>query len=139
MIRRPPRSTRTDTLFPYTTLFRSVDLAGEAHRSGEDVGDAIEAIVAREIEDAGAHLVERTGAREGAREIIIVRAVEDEAAVVDQIARELALGSTGAEREGPVALGRDVAEQRAGEHQPAIRDDRAAGVDRKSTRLNSSH
>src|SRR3546814_19951687 len=27
MIRRPPRSTRTDTLFPYTTLFRSVDAA----------------------------------------------------------------------------------------------------------------
>src|SRR3546814_13547509 len=26
MRRRPPRSTRTDTLFPYTTLFRSVDL-----------------------------------------------------------------------------------------------------------------
>src|SRR3546814_3094 len=26
MIRRPPRSTRTDTLFPYTTLFRSVGL-----------------------------------------------------------------------------------------------------------------
>src|SRR3546814_4128345 len=26
MIRRPPRSTRTDTLFPYTTLFRSVYL-----------------------------------------------------------------------------------------------------------------
>src|SRR3546814_904543 len=26
MIRRPPRSTRTDTLFPYTTLFRSIDL-----------------------------------------------------------------------------------------------------------------
>src|SRR3546814_9727488 len=25
MIRRPPRSTRTDTLFPYTTLFRSFD------------------------------------------------------------------------------------------------------------------
>src|SRR3546814_16890617 len=28
MIRRPPRSTRTDTLFPYTTLFRSVDHIG---------------------------------------------------------------------------------------------------------------
>src|SRR3546814_5541091 len=27
MIRRPPRSTRTDTLFPYTTLFRSRGLA----------------------------------------------------------------------------------------------------------------
>src|SRR3546814_19283133 len=31
MIRRPPRSTRTDTLFPYTTLFRSgVDPAADA-------------------------------------------------------------------------------------------------------------
>src|SRR3546814_10608335 len=28
MIRRPPGSTRTDTLFPYTTLFRSSDRAG---------------------------------------------------------------------------------------------------------------
>src|SRR3546814_2297887 len=26
MIRRPPRSTRTDTLFPYTTLFRSIQV-----------------------------------------------------------------------------------------------------------------
>src|SRR3546814_14627857 len=30
MIRRPPRSTRTDTLFPYTTLFRSVGGDGDA-------------------------------------------------------------------------------------------------------------
>src|SRR3546814_16926268 len=29
MIRRPPRSTRTDTLFPYTTLFRSAVIDGE--------------------------------------------------------------------------------------------------------------
>src|SRR3546814_16078332 len=35
MIRRPPRSTRTDTLFPYTTLFRS----GE-HLGAPDHGDA---------------------------------------------------------------------------------------------------
>src|SRR3546814_9552897 len=28
MIRRPPRSTRTDTLFPYTTLFRSIEVGG---------------------------------------------------------------------------------------------------------------
>src|SRR3546814_16617963 len=32
-IRRPPRSTRTDTLFPYTTLFRSSSLAAVAERS----------------------------------------------------------------------------------------------------------
>src|SRR3546814_9855274 len=30
MIRRPPRSTRTDTLFPYTTLFRSFQAPGES-------------------------------------------------------------------------------------------------------------
>src|SRR3546814_6867520 len=32
MIRRPPRSTRTDTLFPYTTLFRSPVRGGGAGR-----------------------------------------------------------------------------------------------------------
>src|SRR3546814_4208032 len=34
MIRRPPRSTRTDTLFPYTTLFRS---SGEMRRQRDSV------------------------------------------------------------------------------------------------------
>src|SRR3546814_18957089 len=34
MIRRPPRSTRTDTLFPYTTLFRSVDPRRAANMAG---------------------------------------------------------------------------------------------------------
>src|SRR3546814_20040104 len=33
MIRRPPRSTRTDTLFPYTTLFRSTVVACQTGRS----------------------------------------------------------------------------------------------------------
>src|SRR3546814_5237907 len=32
MIRRPPRSTRTDTLFPYTTLFRSSDVVQHSAR-----------------------------------------------------------------------------------------------------------
>src|SRR3546814_19413590 len=37
MIRRPPRSTRTDTLFPYTTLFRSLGRVADGH--------AVEAVV----------------------------------------------------------------------------------------------
>src|SRR3546814_13493258 len=44
MIRRPPRATRTDTLFPYTTLFRSVDVgatlvitADEQVRGGKSI------------------------------------------------------------------------------------------------------
>src|SRR3546814_8565054 len=49
MIRRPPRSTRTDTLFPYTTLFRSrnvqnllhhVDLAADAVDERQDEVEA---------------------------------------------------------------------------------------------------
>src|SRR3546814_10190008 len=35
MLRRPPRSTRTDTLFPYTTLVRSRFRAGAAHLGAE--------------------------------------------------------------------------------------------------------
>src|SRR3546814_942976 len=35
MIRRPPRSTRTDTLFPYTTLFRSERTSHSAVRGGK--------------------------------------------------------------------------------------------------------
>src|SRR3546814_339533 len=45
MIRRPPRSTRTDTLFPYTTLFRSLAVKNRIHsellrlaREGEHEG-----------------------------------------------------------------------------------------------------
>src|SRR3546814_4128693 len=45
MIRRPPRSTRTDTLFPYTTLFRSLQqlldrvLRSSGWRLGDVIGD----------------------------------------------------------------------------------------------------
>src|SRR3546814_6269888 len=40
MIRRPPRSTRTDTLFPYTTLFRSTAVAVRRGAAGGDRLDA---------------------------------------------------------------------------------------------------
>src|SRR3546814_18249320 len=36
MIRRPPRSTRTDTLLPYTTLFRSLSAKRNADRAREE-------------------------------------------------------------------------------------------------------
>src|SRR3546814_6694673 len=45
MIRRPPRSTRTDTLFPYTTLFRSDRVESPARRAlGQEVALTDEAI-----------------------------------------------------------------------------------------------
>src|SRR3546814_6986481 len=44
MIRRPPRSTRTDTLFPYTTLFRSRHDVGAALRRIDRGGDGAGAV-----------------------------------------------------------------------------------------------
>src|SRR3546814_14881662 len=44
MIRRPPRSTRTDTLFPYTTLFRSLVLE-QAEAAAVRTGNASVAVV----------------------------------------------------------------------------------------------
>src|SRR3546814_16705077 len=38
MLRRPPRATRTDTLFPYTTRFRSKTCTGDGLLMGQEVG-----------------------------------------------------------------------------------------------------
>src|SRR3546814_5658929 len=43
MIRRPPRSTRTDTLFPYTTLFRSFRDLEDVQAAGNEVEGAVRA------------------------------------------------------------------------------------------------
>src|SRR3546814_15292530 len=77
MIRRPPRSTRTDTLFPYTTLFRSHLDAGVAGQRDQAVaGDA--------VEQGGA---DRRG---------VQRAVEDQE---DVLARALAEQAGGSQRD----------------------------------------
>src|SRR3546814_9983856 len=59
MIRRPPRSTRTDTLFPYTTLFRSArDVERADHRRGEPAAG----LVRRAAGGSGASFAQARGA-----------------------------------------------------------------------------
>src|SRR3546814_4451018 len=58
MIRRPPRSTLTDTLFPYTTLFRSVVDSGVDIRSGAGAEIALETLL-------GSKFIRITDATEG--------------------------------------------------------------------------
>src|SRR3546814_293107 len=52
MIRRPPRSTRTDTLFPYTTLFRSIIDAIPDHRDrrlGAELFDCLDLVLGHQV------------------------------------------------------------------------------------------
>src|SRR3546814_12891360 len=109
MIRRPPRSTRTDTLFPYTTLFRS--LAGAI---GADDADAVAALDAKgEVADDGA-----------AGETFGYMVGDDHRFRTDVVVGKAELGNAGA------------ADHRGagGAHFHQLFE-----PDRKSTRLNSSH
>src|SRR3546814_20163786 len=107
MIRRPPRSTRTDTLFPYTTLFRSLPAAVE--RAEQVLGG--DDVVVEE------HLVEVE---------VVLGHERAEGPAGDA-------GCVGGDEQAadPLVLGR----VRVGPHEGE--DD--VGIDRKSTRLNSSH
>src|SRR3546814_19768197 len=55
MLRRPPRSTRTDTLFPYTTLFRSLHTVNEGseHRLRSHTSHDIASISGWGLDDDG--------------------------------------------------------------------------------------
>src|SRR3546814_16380944 len=100
MKRRPPRSTRTDTLFPYTTLFRSLFLL-----------------------DSGGQYPDGT----------------------TDVTRTIAIGEPSAEMrrrftlvlKGHIALARALSQGH--DRQPARRRGALRALDRKSTRLNSSH
>src|SRR3546814_18008101 len=60
MIRRPPRSTRTDTLFPYTTLFRSkADIIVEAALEREQYRGADDEVERRDRRDPEEYTVDQ--------------------------------------------------------------------------------
>src|SRR3546814_8722576 len=113
MIRRPPRSTRTDTLFPYTTLFRSARLDapeevgadGDEARAGEPVAGVAHDLV--HTEDLLGDHDARSRCRPWQRQIGLEAAVP--------------------------AFDRDFSHRRC---PPSLPD---CCLDRKSTRLNSSH
>src|SRR3546814_14033562 len=124
MIRRPPRSTRTDTLFPYTTLFRSLERTAplDEHATPRGARDARQdGARRRNRERAGAC---RDEDRHGAVEAVAERLVDDDPGEEqDEHEREHARHEDELELFGE-ALGRRFLRLR---------------LDRKSTRLNSSH
>src|SRR3546814_16950246 len=91
MIRRPPRSTRTDTLFPYTTLFRSRQHFALAHVIGsrdqtlflhalDDAGGAVVADLEVALHKAGRCLAVLQHHRHGAVVAVVATAFTAEAA-----------------------------------------------------------
>src|SRR3546814_15022567 len=127
MIRRPPRSTRTDTLFPYTTLFRS-QIRDWLHVEDHCLGVALvlEGDAIGECFNIG-----------GGAELPNLTVIETLCAAVDDaFARDPALAARFPD--APAARGRPSSELKT-----YVADrpghDRRYAIDRKSTRLNSSH
>src|SRR3546814_19735650 len=112
MIRRPPRSTRTDTFFPYTTLFRSSVATVALKRP---VGQQR---LGRMVDDISA------AARIGLRDIVDVAAIGT--VLEEEVAREVGRAGGAAKDAG---LGQGLQTRR----------DTIDPGDRKSTRMNSSH
>src|SRR3546814_13685615 len=85
MLRRPPRSTRTDTLFPYTTLFRS-NRATEALLHGRFIRQrADQPLAARPQQNRAAEPVEQ---RKSVQQIEIVpQPLAETDAGIDEIGR----------------------------------------------------
>src|SRR3546814_5601205 len=111
MIRRPPRSTRTDTLFPYTTLFRSNDVGQHPVLGG----------------DRSLHRVDEVGDQIGAALVI----------GLDVGPARIYVLFRGRDRIDPAgAHGHRRGEHDSGTVFHALS---SSSPDRKSTRLNSSH
>src|SRR3546814_14520382 len=118
MIRRPPRSTRTDTLFPYTTLFRSLRMRPDRIIVGEvRGGEAFDMLQAM-----------NTG-HEGSMTTVHANTCRDALSRLEQM-----IGMTGFEL--PT---RSMRAQIASALNVVIQLERMSDGDRKRTRLNSSH
>src|SRR3546814_18133708 len=106
MIRRPPRSTRTDTLFPYTTLFRSEPrrrLEGDRRAERPEVA-AVDAVFGRRIIVIAAALGHR--ARDAHRQHVVdQRHVEHREPAAAVVIADLALDAPLEPAE--LGLGRD--------------------------------
>src|SRR3546814_2850030 len=114
MIRRPPRSTRTDTLFPYTTLFRSSAPAPALAYPDTARGDTVDPQFGVDVADP-------------------YRWLEDDVRVNPKVADWVAAQNEVTDAYLDTLPGRDAFKARMTELYNYER------LDRKSTRLNSSH
>src|SRR3546814_13374451 len=110
MIRRPPRSTRTDPLFPYTTLFRSFYFSSAIKTLRDHFTDYASEVTGRFLPSPKDSIVLEFGSNDG----VLLKPLADQGV-------------------GTV-IGVDPAKNIVA----TINDERLTLIDRKSTRLNSS-
>src|SRR3546814_14727986 len=141
MVRRPPRSTRTDTLFPYTPLFRSLNLdEAAAHpdfsyrpETGEELFHSFAGVpIIRRERAVGVLCVQHSDPRR--YEEIEIETLQTVAMVLSELIANADLIDTAARAHAAEA---DQTSQRLTGQK--LVDGMGEGVDRKSTRLNSSH
>src|SRR3546814_5677292 len=138
LIRRPPRSTRTDTRFPYTTLFRSVLGPNGAGKSTliKTIAGLVSVragtvhLLGRDITGAAAHKMAQRGLAyvPQTNNIFVRLSIEENLEMGAYVNRDRAAIKQGVERMFGLF--------------PALRERRrqpAGTLDRKSTRLDSSH
>src|SRR3546814_10740380 len=118
MIRRPPRSTRTDTRFPYTTLFRALGVPQGEHAVVIRITEQVELLAAPDG---------------GGGEILVHAGLEADVVLFEEAPRVGHLLVDAAERRAAVAGDEGGGVQAGGEVALALQH-----RDRKSTRLNSS-
>src|SRR3546814_10783460 len=119
MIRRPPRSTRTDTLFPYTTLFRSWRRQRRLRSTPAAASVSLPEIDATIVCPSGFSVV--VGHRPG-----LAKPLRQQATAIDALVDDRADHGCGARfRQGEVVVG--------------IAGVVGMALERKSTRPNSSH
>src|SRR3546814_2700822 len=146
MIRRPPRSTRTDTLFPYRTLFRSLITSGgvPVDTGATSAGVGGTAIGASASADGFAATATGVGAYAPGEQASAFGAVSN--AIGDYSTsvgtQSAATGTSSVALGGPIDLipgfGFFIDTQASGEAATALGAGAIASGDRKSTRLNSS-
>src|SRR3546814_3687759 len=161
-IRRPPRSTRTDTLFPYTTLFRSAEAAAANKESTETDTQAVDADAASDEKSSPHEDAVATAVPERREtQLPLLREIPRDDDFVASATAPQPQSSETNQTESPMAVAPDVAdapvEVAAADDAPAApaaipevpttADDEAQlpeiavtePADRQSTRLNSSH
>src|SRR3546814_4247875 len=113
MIRRPPRSTRTDTLFPDTTLFRArgepggeIDRCGAAGTDATLAADADAGRRARTVRIGAAVAADARGGRGQVAGVERARCDMDRGAAAATAAARAAVGGEGAERVEIAEIGR---------------------------------